>query len=156
MNEIKAETFQVIRNHGGSGAVFNIEGNKLTIDSNAFSSLQKIYFITDSAEVETALNTCFNNDTEKYTVLNSSNKNKIIKNGNELLFNVSCDGVYNLYIAGYNNSELADVKNVTYNGADSSDSWISYILNGTDYEEVKAFIWKSETLVPLAGALSVK
>ena len=156
VNEIKAETFQVIRNHGGSGAVFNIEGNKLTIDSNAFSSLQKIYFITDSAEVETALNTCFNNDTEKYTVLNSSNKNKIIKNGNELLFNVSCDGVYNLYIAGYNNSELADVKNVTYNGADSSDSWISYILNGTDYEEVKAFIWKSETLVPLAGALSVK
>lgn len=156
VNEIKAETFQVIRNHGGSGAVFNIEGNKLTIDSNAFSSLQKIYFITDSAEVEVALNACFNNDTEKYTVLNSSNKNKIIKNGNELLFNVSCDGMYNLYIAGYNNSELANVKNVTYNGADSSDSWISYILNGTDYEEVKAFIWKSETLAPLAGALPIK
>lgn len=156
VNEIKAETFQVIRNHGGSGAVFNIEGNKLTIDSNAFSSLQKIYFITDSAEVEVALNACFNNDTEKYTVLNSSNKNKIIKNGNELLFNVSCDGVYNLYIAGYNNSELANVENVTYNGADSSDSWISYILNGTDYEEVKAFIWKSETLAPLAGALPIK
>ena len=156
VKEIKAETFQVIRNYGGSGAVFNIEGNKLTIGSNAFSSQQKIYFITDSAEVEVALNACFNNDTEKYTVLNSSNKNKIIKNGNELLFNVSCDGVYNLYIAGYNNSELANVENVTYNGADSSDSWISYILNGTDYEEVKAFIWKSETLVPLAGALSVK
>lgn len=156
VNEIKAETFQVIRNHGGSGAVFNIEGNKLTIDSNAFSSLQKIYFITDSAEVEVALNACFNNDTEKYTVLNSSNKNKIIKNGNELLFNVSCDGMYNLYIAGYNGSELANVKNVSYNGADSSDSWISYILNGTDYEEVKAFIWKSETLAPLAGALPIK
>ena len=156
VNEIKAETFQVIRNHGGSGAVFNIEGNKLTIDSNAFSSLQKIYFITDSAEVEVALNACFNNDTEKYTVLNSSNKNKIIKNGNELLFNVSCDGMYNLYIAGYNGSELANVKNVSYNGTDSSDSWISYILNGTDYEEVKAFIWKSETLAPLAGALPIK
>lgn len=156
VNEIKAETFQVIRNHGGSGAVFNIEGNKLTIGSDAFSSQQKIYFITDSAEVEVALNACFNNDTEKYTVLNSSNKNKIIKNGNELLFNVSCDGMYNLYIAGYNGSELANVKNVSYNGADSSDSWISYILNGTDYEEVKAFIWKSETLAPLAGALPIK
>lgn len=156
VNEIKAGTFQVIRNHGGSGAVFNIEGNKLTIDSNAFSSLQKIYFITDSASVKTALDACFANNTDKYTVLDSSNKNKIIKNGNELLFNVSCDGMYNLYIAGYNGSELANVKNVSYNGADSSDSWISYILNGTDYEEVKAFIWKSETLAPLAGALPIK
>lgn len=156
VKEIKAETFRVIRNHGGSGAVFNIEGNELTIGSNAFSSLQKIYFITDSASVKTALDTCFANNTDKYTVLDSSNKNKIIKNGNELLFNVSCDGMYNLYIAGYNGSELANVKNVSYNGADSSDSWISYILNGTDYEEVKAFIWKSETLAPLAGALPIK
>lgn len=156
VNEIKAETFQVIRDYGGSGAVFNIEGNNLTIDSNAFSSQQKIYFITDSAAVEAALNACFNNNTANYTVLNSSNKNKIIKNGNELLFNVSCDGEYNLYIAGYNNFELANVKNVPYNGANSSDSWISYILNDTDYEEVKAFIWKSGTLAPLAGALPIK
>lgn len=156
VNEIKAGTFRVIRNHGGSGAVFNIEGNKLTIDSNAFSSLQKIYFITDSAEVEVALNAYFNNDTEKYTVLNSSNKNKIIKNGNELLFNVSCDGMYNLYIAGYNGSELANVKNVSYNGVENTDKWISYILTDLGYENIKAFIWKSGTLAPLAGALPIK
>ena len=156
VNEIKAGTFRVIRNYGESGAVFNIEGNKLTIDSNAFSSLQKIYFITDSAEVEVALNACFNNDTEKYTVLNSSNKNKIIKNGNELLFNVSCDGMYNLYIAGYNGSELANVKNVSYNGVENTDKWISYILTDLGYENIKAFIWKSGTLAPLAGALPIK
>ena len=156
VNEIKAGTFRVIRNYGESGAVFNIEGNKLTIDSNAFSSLQKIYFITDSAEVEVALNAYFNNDTEKYTVLNSSNKNKIIKNGNELLFNVSCDGMYNLYIAGYNGSELANVKNVSYNGVENTDKWISYILTDLGYENIKAFIWKSGTLVPLAGVLPIK
>ncbi|UKI36834.1 MAG: hypothetical protein L6V93_00730 [Clostridiales bacterium] len=43
-----------------------LRGNKLTIDSNAFfQACRKIYFITDSAEVEVALNACFNNDTEK-------------------------------------------------------------------------------------------
>ena len=156
VTEIKAETFHTIRWLGGSGAVFNIEGNKLTIDSNAFSSQQKIYFITDSAEVEVALNACFNNDTEKYTVLNSSNKNKIIKNGNELLFNVSCDGMYNLYIAGYNGLELADVKPVTYTGISASDKWISYIVNNMSYDKVKAFIWNPETLEPLAESLLIK
>lgn len=155
VNEIKFGTFQVIRSHGGSGAVFNIEGDNLNIDANAFSSQQKIYFITNSATVESALNTCFGNNAESYEVLNASKKNKIIKNGNELLFNISHDGTYSLYIAGYNSKELTKVESAPYS-AENANNWNSYILSDTGYDEVKAFIWKSDTLAPLTGALAVK
>ena len=155
VNEIKAGTFQVIRTYGGSGAVFNIEGNKLAIDSNAFSSHQKIYFITNSTDIKTSLDTASPND-GNYMVLNDANRNKIIQNGNELLFNVQYDGTYKLYVAGYNGLELADVKPVTYTGISASDKWISYIVNNMSYGKVKAFIWNPETLEPLAESLLIK
>lgn len=156
VTEIKAETFHTIRWLGGSGAVFDIESDKLTIDANAFSSEQKIYFITNSVDIESSLNTAFSNNVDKYMVLNAANRNKIIKNGNELLFNVQYDGTYKLYVAGYNGLELADVKPVTYTGISASDKWISYIVNDMSYDKVKAFIWNPETLEPLAESLLIK
>ncbi len=155
VTEIKPETFHTIRWLGGSGAVFNIEGNKLAIDSNAFSSHQKIYFITNSTDIESSLDTVSPNG-GNYMVLNDANRNKIIKNGNELLFNVQYDGTYKLYVAGYNGLELADVKPVTYTGISASDKWISYIVNDTSYDKVRAFIWNPETLEPLAESLLIK
>lgn len=156
VTEIKEGTFHTIRWLGGSGAVFDIESDKLTIDANAFSSEQKIYFITNSADIESSLDTAFSNNVDKYMVLNATNRNKIIKNGNELLFNVQYDGIYKLYVAGYNGLELADVKPVTYTGISASDKWISYIVNDMSYDKVKAFIWNPETLEPLAESLLIK
>lgn len=155
VTEIKAGTFHTIRWLGGSGAVFNIEGNKLAIDSNAFSSHQKIYFITNSTDIKTSLDTASPNG-GNYMVLNDANRNKIIQNGNELLFNVQYDGTYKLYVAGYNGLELADVKPVTYTGISASDKWISYIVNDMPYDKVRAFIWNPETLEPLAESLLIK
>lgn len=156
VTEIKAGTFHTIRWLGGSGAVFDIESDKLTIDANAFSSEQKIYFITNSADIESSLDTAFSSNVDKYMVLNATNRNKIIKNGNELLFNVQYDGTYKLYVAGYNGLELADVKPLTYTGISASDKWISYIVNDMSYDKVKAFIWNPETLEPLAESLLIK